>query len=362
MVDGCTRGSSPHTRGARLRAGQRARARRIIPAYAGSTGSHTAVRLERADHPRIRGEHRSASAEEWSTSGSSPHTRGALTRRQLRTQIPGIIPAYAGSTRPGAWARRASRDHPRIRGEHLQREAHATASVGSSPHTRGARDGFFVAEIRSRIIPAYAGSTPSRPPTRPATSDHPRIRGEHSSRKSRPSGARGSSPHTRGAPVGVSRGTARAGIIPAYAGSTAVAIRLAPPAPDHPRIRGEHSARPLVPYNENGSSPHTRGALSRPWRTPASKWIIPAYAGSTCPRCGQPMCFGDHPRIRGEHMTMSVRSSWAVGSSPHTRGAPGMPLPTVAAGGIIPAYAGSTRCRTRRRGRCRDHPRIRGEH
>ena len=163
--------------------------------------------------------------------------------------------------------------------------------------------------------------------------DHPRIRGEHA--------------------VRVLERAGEAGIIPAYAGSTRLMAlslffclgssphtRGAPTImkagmekpEDQPRIRGEHG-RP----NREG-----RGGLG----------IIPAYAGSTasCPRCesgmggssphtrgalkadGRPAAMAwDHPRIRGEH------------ASP--------PRVTLCSIGIIPAYAGSTRCESRRRHR-----------
>ena len=112
-------------------------------------------------------------------------------------------------------------------------------------------------------------------------------------------------------------------IIPAYAGNTCT---------------GE-AQEPLVP----GSSPHTRGT--------------PALIGHNAPS------YGDHPRIRGEHLRVvhglvgvlriipayagntvkSVTPSAAArGSSPHTRGTRLWSWPI-------------------REGR-RDHPRIRGEH
>ena len=175
-------GSSPHTRGAPRRTACRTRCQwdhprirgehvavwrdlevplGIIPAYAGSTN-----RLEIA----VNG---------WK--GSSPHTRGALSfsppRRARRRDHPrirgehkgiackvnsytGIIPAYAGST--------------------LYSLTGIQATLGSSPHTRGALRG-----RKTRI---------------PTTWDHPRIRGEH-----------------RVSPVSP---LSRRGIIPAYAGST----------------------------------------------------------------------------------------------------------------------------------------------
>ena len=136
------------------------------------------------------------------TRGSSPHTRGA--------------PRTQPETKTG-WE-----DHPRIRGEHLP--------PGRPP---AAVDG---------IIPAYAGSTAAT--------------------ENMGSMDVGSSPHTRGAQLGLNRVHAV--------------------AEDHPRIRGEH---------QSGQ----RGGL-------LLARIIPAYAGSTTIIIG--------------FMLMTK------GSSPHTRGAP----------------------------------------
>ena len=319
------------------------------------------------DHPRIRGEHRRAA--------------GGVRQRL------GIIPAYAGNTRQFKNAcrfnggssphTRGTRihtnrnciyrwDHPRIRREHRAR---------GSP--RG---------VGRRIIPAYAGNTFAK---------------AVGSRK-----VLGSSPHTRGTPEqGERRGL--------YGG-------------DHPRIRGEHAFRgtracrwggiipayagntPVRSINariNSGSSPHTRGTR---WRNDEAK-AMPV----------------DHPRIRGEHRRVlgrHVRLAGIIpayagntivegrakrgfpGSSPHTRGTPGLAAPSSTCGGdhprirgehdepvqaalpdlgIIPAYAGNTehpdarmKCPTgssphtrgtpardeEKRGIQRDHPRIRGEH
>ena len=366
-VDASQRGSSPHTRGAPIDGVQR---------VAGD-----------GDHPRIRGEH--------------------PAKRRAHVDGLGIIPAYAGSTRDGPEEIVRQVDHPRIRGEHVHRRdgraqvhgiipAYAgstfatlmspVAAVGSSPHTRGAPRRDEPAPGIRGIIPAYAGSTAVEPAP--------------------PCGVLGSSPHTRGAP-GI-RGS-----------------RVPRPV-DHPRIRGEHRVRhgerrgnggiipayagsTIVLDNTNplykGSSPHTRGARR----------------GSALVRDAR----GDHPRIRGEHVTLTTRRAGfdgiipayagstiagtdatitKKGSSPHTRGArcvcgshrlfardhprirgehtrPALSLRHV--GGIIPAYAGSTAStngcgrpisgsspHTRgARGRLSrilptpwDHPRIRGEH
>ena len=131
---------------------------------------------------------------------------------------------------------------------------------------------------------------------------------------------------------------------------------------DHPRIRGEHDDGPRLSFTGRGSSPHTRGARPAAWPGPRPGGIIPAYAGSTrrgSPRRRSP---ADHPRIRGEHGSVDDGDVDADGSSPHTRGAPLHDAGEVAALRIIPAYAGSTSRRSCAGRSPWDHPRIRGEH
>ena len=213
----------------------------IIPAYAGSTYVNSVYPALAADHPRIRGEHVTTFSAIDSPPGSSPHTRGALENEPSAMARFRIIPAYAGSTRRPLWHGLSSRDHPRIRGEHLRRPPRVGCAVGSSPHTRGARLREAVDGFDGRIIPAYAGSTSSSHTFVPHSADHPRIRGEHSLTSL------------------VMRSCCW--IIPAYAGSTSGLAAI-----------GNRAA---------GSSPHTRGA--RRTLPSCSGWlrIIPAYAGST---------------------------------------------------------------------------------
>ena len=300
-------GSSPHTRGAPAGRDHRRPAERIIPAYAGSTFHKILPALPKADHPRIRGEHQEGLVGVLGNAGSSPHTRGARLR-DLRIDGPGrIIPAYAGSTRVSRSCHSRKRDHPRIRGEHDIVTSTGCRPWGSSPHTRGARRVLGNIGPGDRIIPAYAGSTIDVVSRVHLIPDHPRIRGEHE--PSQPAATRipGSSPHTRGAPRHPLRSLRGSGIIPAYAGSTAADRRRRRPARDHPRIRGEHVAGEgpgedssrIIPayagstmeYSErilirDGSSPHTRGAPVAGDGDGLLTRIIPAYAGSTPDPCG----------------------------------------------------------------------------
>ena len=218
--------------------------RGIIPAYAGSTVIVAFAAVFHSDHPRIRGEHIGRQIVLLAVVGSSPHTRGARRRRATRRAPPG--------------------DHPRIRGEHRLRLPDLDPRRGSSPHTRGAPPSRRQPPHGGRIIPAYAGSTPGRPSPAPIPRDHPRIRGEHADGDGDQLHAVGSSPHTRGALIADGVLTRMSRIIPAYAGSTPDAERHDPKGKDHPRIRGEHSVSACGLDDGYGSSPHTRGAHSAP--------------------------------------------------------------------------------------------------
>ena len=261
-------GSSPHTRGARQAATHTLALRRIIPAYAGSTTPTLSTGMRTTDHPRIRGEHRFDGGFDRGALGSSPHTRGAL---------PNAAPRMPTSA-----------DHPRIRGEHAGWDDWQLGREGSSPHTRGARGEDPGGAAATRIIPAYAGSTISRSNNGIFIPDHPRIRGEHKFRSPDFNAARGSSPHTRGAPPHRERPFRWGGIIPAYAGSTRRHVCLFYYLRDHPRIRGEHEDEAEGQGQDCGSSPHTRGAHTRFSNSAPSRRIIPAYAGSTTPPTKSP--------------------------------------------------------------------------
>ena len=293
-------GSSPHTRGA-LRICHVCRSgNRIIPAYAGSTTATAFAFRSLGDHPRIRGEHPRDDPAPGSRQGSSPHTRGAPLAVVGRVDVSGIIPAYAGSTMIQSGKQSSGADHPRIRGEHMLPHAPPYRPTGSSPHTRGAQPVTMTLGNLAGIIPAYAGSTSEVVRYRSEKRDHPRIRGEHGDREALVDVGHGSSPHTRGARSPPPQTPGREGIIPAYAGSTRRRRGGPGRSSDHPRIRGEHWAGWGTALKPAGSSPHTRGARRRRPTPQSQTRIIPAYAGSTAGgihgrRCGG----GSSPHTRG---------------------------------------------------------------
>ena len=158
--------------------------------------------------------------------------------------VQGIIPACAGSTTTGRPSTSRPWDHPRMRGEHDEPVSIGSPPEGSSPHARGARGVHHSGHVGTGIIPACAGSTPSRRTGRSSPRDHPRMRGEHCARVRPYASSQGSSPHARGALELVDVLLYHAGIIPACAGSTRSAAPSTRPCWDHPRMRGEHPPSP----------------------------------------------------------------------------------------------------------------------
>ena len=194
--------------------------------------------------------------------GSSPHVRGARGLRRGVVPGRGIIPACTGSTRPatpGAWT---TRDHPRMYGEHSLPDGSCRSCQGSSPHVRGALYSFSLSRYYYR--------------------DHPRMYGEHYAK--------------------ASGSMSSMGIIPACTGSTDLRGGPGRPAGDHPRMYGEHSSVSRTMQPKPGSSPHVRGALVGLGFSGVTVGIIPACTGSTGHDVHGRGAHRDHPRMYGEHL------------------------------------------------------------
>ena len=198
-----------------------------------------------------------------------------------------------------------------------------TASLsGSSPLTRGKPLGSFIRDDADRLIPAHAGKTlrPLRwPPKRP-----------------------GSSPLTRGKRDSLSSAMIVLRLIPAHAGKTRDCLRRHSRGPAHPRSRGENTAGGLDRPEADGSSPLTRGKHRLPCRSSFGRRLIPTHAGKTSPPRTRPASPWAHPRSRGENIQALDSSERAWGSSPLTRGKRVCQLVTPARRGLIPAHAGKT--------------------
>ena len=172
----------------------------------------------------------------------------------------------------------------------------------------------------------------------------------------------GSSPLTRGAPGLSPFALYGFRLIPAHAGSTDYLTVDEVAHMAHPRSRGEHRTRRERASRAPGSSPLTRGARCSPGGGLGRFRLIPAHAGSTLSISALGKDARAHPRSRGEHSITSGLVVPPFGSSPLTRGA----RPSLRKHGVtprlIPAHAGSTtNLRTVRR-ESEAHPRSRGEH
>ena len=274
-------GSSPRMRGTPAPAMPSSRLSGIIPAYAGNTLCVYSPAARRAgSSPRMRGT-QYWRVRAVGLHGIIPAYAGNTRAASISIWSVGIIPAYAGNTSP--WPRRPAntRDHPRVCGEHTIVASVRNAPQGSSPRMRGTPMMSPSSGRMLGIIPAYAGNTSFTALHASASRDHPRVCGEHNLRKHLMRHPTGSSPRMRGTLSMPVRYVLRTGIIPAYAGNTQRIAAFETGQRDHPRVCGEHSCGCDTPMNAVGSSPRMRGTPARRTCRTRSTGIIPAYAGNT---------------------------------------------------------------------------------
>ena len=137
-----------------------------------------------------------------------------------------------------------------------------------------------------------------------------------------------------------SDGTGR--IIPARAGPTFIDIRLKVALTDHPRSCGANRVSQHSCSAKLGSSPLVRGQLSETAAEQEGNWIIPARAGPTRPKRRRRHARPDHPRSCGANQQRIYGNVRRLGSSPLVRGQRRYATVKMAAARIIPARAGPT--------------------
>ena len=93
----CWGGSSPHARGTRAGDPPSPRAGRFIPACAGNARVIEAFSCSVSVHPRMRGERSFDNSAALARIGSSPHTRGTRVKIVIISSFARFIPAYAGN-------------------------------------------------------------------------------------------------------------------------------------------------------------------------------------------------------------------------------------------------------------------------
>ena len=213
---------------------------------------------------------------------------------------------------------------------------------GSSPLARGLRPEPRPLLRHRRIIPARAGFTRPETADRRPQGDHPRSRGVYNGKPARTTWAGGSSPLARGLLGLATIADTQWRIIPARAGFTMGAWRSRPRTPDHPRSRGVYRAERIEDDEEFGSSPLARGLLLAEHPHREEDGIIPARAGFTRRRLRRRRRSRDHPRSRGVYTLTATGLGEQQGSSPLARGLRQMLILFCAGDGIIPARAGFT--------------------
>ena len=152
--------------------------------------------------------------------GSSPLTRGKRVRVATGHGVQGLIPAHAGKTSPSRVTTKHTWAHPRSRGENVSLVPPAMALTGSSPLTRGKRGRLPRAARTRGLIPAHAGKTLDAPHDLDGLGAHPRSRGENQLTVDPTIFDDGSSPLTRGKHPLNNFGQRLHGLIPAHAGKT----------------------------------------------------------------------------------------------------------------------------------------------
>ena len=232
-------------------------------------------------HPRLRGADLKCLSLKRADEGSSPLTRGGLFCLLDLLCLVGLIPAYAGRTSVPLRFPHRSWAHPRLRGADFSGHFFSLMMLGSSPLTRG---GLVLLDGRSRqsgLIPAYAGRTHHATVIPTAATAHPRLRGADDSLLVDVAQFEGSSPLTRRGLPSRLRSSSSLGLIPAYAGRTLAGCLVCAVSQAHPRLRGADYGNRPTGARERGSSPLTRGGRYRGWVIERGRGLIPAYAGRT---------------------------------------------------------------------------------
>ena len=171
----------------------------------------------------------------------------------------------------------------------------------------------------------------------------------------------GSPPRVRGKVRIMRRSTERRGITPAYAGKSSRNETCWHRPWDHPCVCGEKSASTSCWALALGSPPRVRGKVAVVGMLIVPEGITPAYAGKSLRRCNCTHPAGDHPRMCGEKMQLSVSRDTDAGSPPRMRG---KVIPSLTSGNdfrITPAYAGKSENSVVLRHVFQDHPRACGE-
>ena len=174
-----TVGSSPLTRGKPCLVRNMSPLGGLIPTHAGKTSGLSDAPPTYRAHPHSRGENISALPSSTRRMGSSPLTRGKRVRGRHIGEREGLIPTHAGKTSSTNRILSPTWAHPHSRGENRDVVSLYRNSVGSSPLTRGKPLAYTEADDARGLIPTHAGKTRARCAAGSRRRAHPHSRGEN---------------------------------------------------------------------------------------------------------------------------------------------------------------------------------------
>ncbi len=350
-------GASPRVRGRPRQEKVLAETPRSIPAGAGPTSGCRRPGPTSWEHPRGCGADAESAASACCKSGASPRVRGRRRGRCPQSSGRRSIPAGAGPTTSSAPSPPPPAEHPRGCGADSMKPGVSMKSRGASPRVRGRRHHSREEDHAGRSIPAGAGPTPLVAATKMPPQEHPRGCGADFMAVPTTSARQGASPRVRGRP---GRGGGRllaGGSIPAGAGPTPPFARRLGPSVEHPRGCGADLVSEYKDIAERGASPRVRGRRCARSRGQPGCGSIPAGAGPTRHPRWRAVGGREHPRGCGaDPVPPAMRKCWA-GASPRVRGRRTVAVRFPWTWRSIPAGAGPTIRRGRRRRRAREHPR-----
>ena len=130
------------------------------------------------DHPRMGGEKKSSRCCTSIGLGSPPRRRGKAIWGPSSLWRVRITPAWAGKSAPAGHTAAIEQDHPRAGREKNKELEGVWLPMGSPPRRRGKERSTALVGTPTRITPALAGKSLSRPPAGGRERDHPRVGGE----------------------------------------------------------------------------------------------------------------------------------------------------------------------------------------
>ncbi len=210
---------SPHPRGWSLETRSDGSSQRLLPAPAGMVPAHHRGAAHRSAAPRTRGDGPTAAAAGLSWTGCSPHPRGWSRNRRAPASCPGMLPAPAGMVpRTSAPAGRPP-PAPRTRGDGPFGTWLPQPVPACSPHPRGWSHRECPVALGRTLLPAPAGMVPSSPRRTSRCRPAPRTRGDGPSKRRCSPTSSPCSPHLRGWSHPGRGPDLRSRLLPAPAGS-----------------------------------------------------------------------------------------------------------------------------------------------